>query len=143
MSEDINNLLDMTLDDLEDLPEFKPYPAGAHRVLLTLSTKEVNKHPCVEVACKLIETLELSEPTRDEAPKPGAVANILCMMDNEYGRGNLKMIVGPIGLALGKNNVKDIVESAKNIECIIVTSIKVDKNDKTIERMNIKAVTVV
>ena len=140
MSNEINDLLDMTLDDLEDLPEFKPYPAGVHKVLLSLDTKTVNNHPCVEVSCKLIETMELAEPTKDVAPAAGATAGTLCMMDNEYGRGNLKLIVKPIGEALGIAQVKAVVEAAKDLECVIVTSIKVDKNDKTVERMNIKSV---
>ena len=139
----IDDLLDITLDDLEDLPEFKPYPAGVHKVLLSMEKKEVNKHPCVEISLKLIETLELAEPTKDEAPKAGATSSVLCMMDNEFGRGNFKLIAIPIGQALSISKAADVVEAAKDIECLVVTTIKIDKLDKSIERMNIKAVSVV
>jgi len=39
----LDDLLDQTLDDIADLPEFKPYPAGAHRVLVSFNTKEVKR----------------------------------------------------------------------------------------------------
>ena len=31
---DIDNLLDGTLDDLADAPEFKPFPLGAHKIVM-------------------------------------------------------------------------------------------------------------
>jgi len=139
----LDNLLDQTLDDIADLPEFKPYPAGAHHALVSFSTKEVNKHPCIEVSCKLIETKELSNPTEDTAPAPGATANILCMLDNEFGAGNFKALAAPIGEALGTGSLREIVEQTTDLECIIITSVKKDKNDPTIERMNIKSLMLV
>lgn len=136
----VDDILDATLDDLEDLPTFQPFPAGVHKVLLTLESKEVNKHPCIEVNCKMIETLELSEPTQDTAPVPGSVANTLCMLDNEFGRGNFKMVASALAEILGTRNNREIVDGAKDIECLIVTSIKTDKSDPSVKRMNIKEV---
>lgn len=135
---DLDNLLDSTLDDLEDLPTFEPYPAGAHKVLVTLESKEVNDKPCVEVSCKLIETLELSEPTKDNAPAEGSSASILCFLDNEFGRGALKKLATPLGVALGTSTIREVVEQATDVECVIMTSLKQDKTDKTLYRMNIK-----
>lgn len=140
---DTNDLLDQTLDDIADLPEFKPYSAGTHKVLVTFESKSVNNHPCVEVGCKMIETVELAEPTGDEAPAPGATANTLCMLDNEFGAGMFKKLATPIGEALGTANLREIVEQTNDIECVIVSSIKLDKNDKSVERMNIKELYVV
>lgn len=137
MSE-IDNLLDQTLDDIADLPEFKPYPAGAHRVLVSFSTKEVNKHPCIEADCKLVETLELANPTSDTAPTPGATASSLFMLDNEIGAGMFKEIATPLGALFGTGSLRDIVEQTSDIECIITTS-----QDKEGKYMNIKTLDVV
>jgi hypothetical protein len=139
---DIDNLLDATLDDIADLPEFKPYPAGVHRVLVTFETKEVNKEFCIEVNCKLIETIELPE-LGEEAPEPGATANVLCMMSNEFSAGKFKKMAKPIGEALGTRSLREIVEQTKDLECIILTSIRVDKEDKDKKYMNIQDLQVV
>ncbi len=139
----IDSLLDATLDDLEDLPSFEPYPAGIHKVLISMELKDINGHPSVDVSCKLVETMELAEPTKDEVPVAGSAAGTLCMMDNEYGRGNFKLIATPIGAALGLSSPREVIEACIDIECMIVTTIKLDKNDKTIRRMNIKELEVV
>jgi len=134
----MNALLDQTLDDIADLPEFKAYPPGVHKILFTFDTKEVNGHPCVEGACKMIETLELAEPTRDVAPTPGAVASVLYHLDNEFGAGAFKLIAAPIGEMLGTRSNREIVEQTKNLECVIVTAYKANKEDKEKPYMNIK-----
>lgn len=145
MSEDVNveNLLDMTLDELEDLPEFKPYPAGVHKVLVSLEQKEVGGHPSVEVACKMIETVELANPTTDQAPAAGSEASMLCMLDNEFGRGALKAVATPIGVAMGVGVIREVIEQANDIECIIVSSIRPKKDDPDTVYLNIKELEVV
>lgn len=140
---DIDNLLDQTLDDIADLPEFKAFPPGTHKALVSFNTKEVNKHPSIEVNCKLIETAELAEPTRDEAPNPGATASVLCMMDNEFGAGNFKALAKPIGEALGTGNLREIVDQTKDLECLIITTYRKNDTDKDKPYMNIKELYVV
>ena len=139
---DIDSLLDSTLDDLEDLPEFKPFPAGAHRVLVSFETKEIGGHPSVEVACKMVETMELANPTSDTTPKAGDEASMLCMLDNEFGRGALKAVAEPLGEALGTGVIREVIEQTKDIECLIVTSIRKNKESGA-EYLNIKELQVV
>lgn len=139
---DIDNLLDATLDDLEDLPTFEPFPAGAHRVKISLETKEVNDHPSVEANCVMMETLELSNATSDTAPKEGSTANCLYMLDNEFGRGAFKAIAKPLGEALNVASPREVIEQTKDIEVLIVTTIKHDKKND-VNRMNIKELQVV
>lgn len=145
MSEDVNvdDLLDSTLDDLEDLPSFAPFPAGVHHVKVTLEQKEVAGHPSVEVSCEMVETKELANPTDDTAPKPGDKAGTLCMLDNEFGRGNLKLLATPIGQSLGVSSIREVIEQATDIECLIVSTVKKDKNDPDTLRMNIKELEVI
>ena len=107
-----------------------------------MSMKEVNGHPSVDVACKMIETVELANPTQDTAPEAGSEAGTLCMLDNEFGRGNLKLLATPIGAQLGTSSIREVVEGCKDIECVIVTAIKHDKKND-VNRMNIKELHVV
>ena len=139
MSE-IDNLLDSTLDDLEDLPEFKPFAAGAHRVSLSLSQKQINDVDCVEASLKMIENLELADPNLEEEdiPKPGDEASSLFMLNNEFGRGNLKRVLAALADTIGSRNNREIIEGAKDIECIVITSIKLDKKDSDKKYLNIK-----
>ncbi len=139
MSE-IDSLLDSTLDDLEDLPEFKPFAAGAHRVSLSLSMKEVNDINCVEVALKMIENLELADPNTEEKdiPKPGDEASCLFMLNNEFGIGKLKKVLAALADTIGSRNNREIIEGAQGIECVIITSVRVDKNDPDKKYLNIK-----
>ena len=139
-----DELLDMTLDDLEDLPTFEPYPAGAHKVLMTLALKTINDKQSVEAVFKLVETMELAEPLKDgeKAPVEGAETSVLCQLDNEWGRGNLKLLATPVGVAMGIGNIRQVVEECNDIEVIIVTWVQVSKKDG-VARTKVKELVVV
>ena len=139
---DLNNLLDATLDDLEDLPEFKPFPAGAHKVLATFETKEINGKAAVELNFKYIETLELADPS-DVAPKAGDTANTMFMLGNEFGRGAFKKCAVPFGQALNLTNLAEIVEQVTDIECLIITGLRKDKNNPDRVYLQVKELQVV
>jgi len=134
---DIDDLLDATLDDLEDLPEFAPYPPGVHRVLVSLELKEVNDQNAVELKMKAVETVELSD-TKFEPLAAGAETSVLFLLNNEFGRGNMKLCLKPIGEALGLTKTRDIIEQTKEVECLVLTSLRKDKNDKEKFYTNIK-----
>jgi len=139
---DVNSLLDATLDDLEDLPSFQPFSAGAHRVLASMELKEINGKSAIELSFKMLETLELANPN-DEPPKANDTANTMFMLDNEYGRGNLKKVATPLGAALGATSIREIVEQTKDIECVILSSVRVDKNDPDKKYLQVKELNVV
>ena len=44
----IDSILDSTLDDLADMPEFKPFPAGAHKCTFDFEAKTINGKPAVK-----------------------------------------------------------------------------------------------
>ena len=142
MSE-IDDLLDSTLDDLEDLPSFEPFPPGVHHVSVSLEIKEVNNRQCVEMELKGIETKELANPTTDEPIKEGDIASTLYMLDNEFGRGNLKKVAVPLSEALGTTSLRECIEQTNGVECLALTSIRTDKNDPDKQYMTIKELTVI
>lgn len=144
MSDDINvdDLLDATLDDLEDLPEFKPFPPGVHSVIASLELKEVSDKQAVELSFKGKETLELVD-SNHEPIKEGDEASVLFMLDNEFGRGNMKKLLAPIGQALGTGNIREIIEQTTEMDVVIVTSYRRNKEDPTSPYMNVKELQVV
>lgn len=140
---DVDALLDSTLDDIKDLPEFKPFPPGAHRALASLELKEVNDKPCVEMKLKGKETIQLSNPTEHTVIKEGDEASVLFMLDNEFGRGNMKKTLKPLQEALGAATTRDLIEQCQDVEVLIVTSFAKNKNDPDSPYMNIKELQVV
>ena len=135
-------LLDATLDDLQDLPSFKPFPIGAHRCLATFGTKEINGKAAVTLDFKYIECIELADPT-DEAPKEGDTSNTMFMLDNEFGQGNLKKCAAPFAAALNLTSLRDIVEQVQDIEVVVMTGLRTDKNDADKKYLQIKEIDVV
>ena len=131
MTTEATDILDMTLDDLEDMPTFEPYPAGVHRALMTLEQKVVNDVQSVEAKFKLMETIELAEPLKDGV-KPleeGAETSVLCQLNNEWGRGTLKMLATPVGQMLGLASIREVIEECNDIEVIIISMVQVSKKD--------------
>jgi hypothetical protein len=130
MSEfNIDSLLDGTLDDLADAPEFKPFPAGSHKVMIAITQKVINKHPAFEVFMKAVETLELANA--DDTPlAPGATTSVAYMMDNEMGQGNFKKILASLSEHFGAKSNRDLIGDAQNLECVVVTKVRQNK-DKT------------
>lgn len=128
----IDSLLDATLDDLADLPEFKPFPVGMHKVLLSLELKSIGegdkKKQGVEVSLKYLEPIELSNP-EDVPPKAGDSTNLFCDLANEFGQGTFKMVAAAVKEAVGGGSNREIIAATKNIECAILTGLRKDKTD--------------
>ena len=138
MSENIASLLDASIDDLADLPEFAVYPAGVHTVNIDWEQKEVNKHPSVELKMTLVETVELANPGDDKPLTAGAEASVLFMLDNEFGQGNLKDVMKVLAGICGTSKISETMEAAKGLEVTVVVKTKPDKKDPDVMRMNIK-----
>lgn len=136
-----SSLLDSTLDDLADMPEFKVYPNGAHTVSISFEEKEVNGHPSVELKMVAIETQELANPS-DTPLVAGDTGSVLYMLDNEFGQGSLKAILKPLGQHFGLGNLREIMEAAAGTECMVVTKQRMNK-DKTQTYLSVTSIEVI
>lgn len=125
---EIDALLDGTLDDLPDLPEFQPYVPGAHHVRLNWELKEVNKHKTAELKLTLIETKENADP---ETPvmNPGTETGILFMLDNEFGLGKFKKVMTALSEHFGKKSNRQLMEDSNNGEALIITKLRENKKN--------------
>ena len=139
MNSILNSLLDSSLYDLADLPAFKVIKPGAHKVIIDWEEKKINDHPALEMKLKLVETLELADPS--SAPdEPGTESSVVFMLDNEFGQGNLKTVLKPIGAHLGIDKLVDIVTWSKGMEVTVITKQRKDKEDKDRVYLQVKSV---
>lgn len=128
----LDQLLDGTLDDLADLPEFKSFPPGTHRVTVsmvdkTAKDKLVGGHPAYELRMKYLETIELAA-SDDVSPVVGSEDSVLYMLDNEFGQGALKKILTVAAAQFGaKPNRILLNEDMQNVECLVVTKSRQNK----------------
>ena len=128
MTANIDSLLDSSIDDLCDLPEFKPYPAGAHKVFISFKAKDINGHPSVEVSMKAIETLELANPNADQPLQAGAETSVAYMLDNEMGQGKLKEFIKPLAALHGVSSIRQVIELSEGMEVTVVTKVRQNKD---------------
>ena len=144
MTTELDSLLDVTLDDIADLPEYKNFPAGAHVVKATLSLEEIGdaKKPAIKLAMVHVETLDIDP--QDTPPNPGDSCSILYFLDNELGQGAFKRAAAVFveALDLG-SSIRAIIEGVKDVECAVVTGLKKDKNDKDKIWLTVKEIKVI
>lgn len=125
---DLDAILDATVDDLNDLPEFKPFPPGAHKVLISLELKTVGQKKQVEASLTYVEPLELTNP-EDVPPRQGDKCSALYDLTHELGQGKFKKIAVPLQEITGLNTNRELVSGGvKDVEVAVVTGIRVNKN---------------
>ena len=124
-----DSLLDSSIDDLADIPEFKTFPNGIHKVTVNFKEKEVNKHPCVEFNMSAVETVELSNPADSEPLNEGDEGSVLYMLDNEIGQGKLKKILSVFAQQFGTSSLRETMEAANGCEVLVVSKQRVDKKN--------------
>lgn len=132
---DLDSLLDSTLDDLADMPEFKPFPAGAHRVTIEMEVKAVNDIPSLDIKMTAVETVELANP-EDLPVKTGDTTNMLIMLKkkdgtrNEFSEGKMKELMKPLAAHFGTTTNRETLEASNGCEVLVVTKLRKDDRNK-------------
>ena len=138
---DMADILDGTLDDLADIPEFKPYPNDAHKVTITMERRQEGEgkdtKDSVFVKMTAIETVELvtpkASPEDEKGDLPleaGAVATVMYNLKNEFGQGQFKELMKAYAGIHGNKPLKDLMVDAQNSTAVVVTKQRQNK-DKT------------
>jgi len=129
----LDSLLDSTLDDLADLPEFKPFPDGAHRCSIEFKQGDDPKKPSMQVKFTALETLELTNNT-DEPLVPGTTTSVFFYFQkkdgtpNEYAQGEFKIILAGIKSVTGGNSNREVIELSKGAEYAVLFKVKKGKD---------------
>lgn len=127
----VDSLLDGTLDDLADMPEFKAWPAGTYRARLSLVDKtapknQVNKHPGFEIKLKMLECIELTN-AEEAKPAENAETSILYLLDNEMGQGGFKKVLASAAEHFGAKSNRELIADLQNTEVLVITSSRQNK----------------
>ena len=125
--------LDMSLDDIEDLPSFAVFPTGAYVVDFHLGFEEkvINEHKALTLEMKLKEIAELNPSSLDvegeKPPIPGDIATLAWMLDNKFGVGTLKDAMLPFKEKFGTGSVRQVMEASKGITALVIVKRTYDK----------------
>lgn len=130
----LDQLLDGTLDDLADVPEFAPFPAGIHLVTIAWNQKTVADGKAgYELKFSAIETREAADP--DQVVSKGQVDSVFFFLvhPNEKFRdsqqGAFKGIIKALAETFPASSTKGVIEASNGAECLIVTSLKAEKKE--------------
>lgn len=138
MSQDqnIQALLDGTLDDVADLPEFIIPNAGTYLAEVKFfGAKKVNDKTGIEFAAVFKELLEPAD-ANDEPQQLPIEANTMFFLfnedgtPNELGQGQWKELLKVCKEITGAEKNTEIMEQSKGIELILTTGVRVHKDDK-------------
>ncbi len=139
------DMLDETLDDLADMPETKPFAAGAHlaSVKIKRNTKKAGSY-VVEMTHKAV--IELSNPA-DNEPKEGDKSTLFISTKkkdgtvNEFGQGQIKLFLKPVGAMLGTGSINDCLAATKDgLDMIVVCGIRKSKDEQYDDQQSVSKV---
>jgi CRISPR/Cas system CSM-associated protein Csm2 small subunit len=142
----LDDLLDGTLDDLNDTPTFEPFRIGAHKVKIsweiTSADKDNHKIPVIKLNATLIEHMELTNP-EDKAQEAGSKTNVSFwlkkvdegkLVRNDQGEGQWKDILASLrtGLNLPDTTTnREVMAATEGMEVMLVTDIRKVKSKDT------------
>lgn len=135
---DIDSLLDATLDDLADVPEFKPFPVGTHQCVITLESKVITDKPAVEWKLTAMETVELVNP-EDTPVKAGDTCSgafIFVQKDgqpNELAQGQFKELMKPLQAHFGTGTNRETMAAANGATVVVTMTQRAGKKGSTSE----------
>jgi hypothetical protein len=113
-----DDLLDKSIDDLADLPEFKVPETGIYGLSVKLETKEINNKPAV--VCKytvrnVVELADSSIPEEQHAKAGDGFDEAYILKDNdgkdsEIAWGRLKQFLQPFEVHFGEKLISALVK---------------------------------
>ena len=123
---DVDALLDGTLDDLADMPEFKPFPVGTHKIKPHLESKKINGFSAIEFKVTAIETIELPSGSQDAPLAAGDSTNILYFLTHknpktmELGQGQFKELMKVCATAFGPDTNRNLIAKLNEMDEVVV-----------------------
>ncbi len=123
----LDSILDGTLDDLADLPEYRPFVPGVYKLMFGFEVDKKDRS-VYYAKLKVLEVREQADPT--ETPMEiGAETSVRFDLKNEYGQGAFKKILAVAAGHFGKKSNKELIEDMQNVEILAVTKSNVNKKN--------------
>lgn len=120
------SLNEMSIDDLEDLPSFEPFPNGAHSVTIKFEPRVIGENPCIIMHATYVEAAQLDEG-EEATTKPGDVYDFMYGLQSDFGQGALKEVLKVVREKTGITEVIPALEAVQDSAALIVTKKRQDK----------------
>lgn len=135
MSNDLDSLLDQNLEDLEDLPEFAPFPPGVHIAVMQWTHKKIDDaRQGYELKLTAVRTEEEKEPGHSVTPGQTDSTLFFLKHPNEKavtaGQGKIKELLADVSAHFGGGlTLRDCLEKSNGLEVAVTTSLQAEKKD--------------
>lgn len=134
---DMDQLLDGTLEDLADAPEWKEYPPGVHLVEITeieqFSVGDDGTKRGLKFKFKGKQTLEATDPEKVISEGQVTSLSFFLVHPNEnvvrQGQGQFKEIMAVAAAQYGAAKNSELIEKLKGSEVLLVTDLRAEKVD--------------
>lgn len=153
-------LLDGTLDDLADIPEFRNYPVGIHKVTIAWDLnktipgvfkvkdkEESGLKTFIELSMTALETIELPAGSNEAPLEAGAKAQLLFDLTNEFAQGKFKELLKSLAAHYGAKSNRELLADSQGAEVAVVikhrTSKKKNGADEVKTYIDIDTMTVI
>ena len=129
------NLLDKSIDEIDDLPGFEVPQNGMFSFRFSTATKSINGKEYVEANFEVLEAIELNDPSTagESCNKPGTKFSMLFGLEGEHADksiSRLKELVAPISDSTGERNLlKLVTEVCKDMVVVGKVKRRVTKKD--------------
>lgn len=132
------DFLDNTVEDLADLPEFKPFPKGSYKFLFDWepfkSDDKENKSSGIKLKLSFQEVLELADP---EATPPAEGRKLTLSLfarkrdgsKNEFGEGQIKMVASALKETFGGALVRETLDAAAGATVAVTLKTRANPKD--------------
>lgn len=138
MSADSNldMLLDGTLDDVADMPEFVIPNSGTYLTgVKSFGPKKVNDKTGIEIVLIFKELLEAADESADPQTLPIEASTMFFLTNddgsaNELGQGQWKMFLAVCAEITGESTPRSIMAASAGVDLIVTSSHRVHKDDK-------------
>lgn len=121
------DLLDKSIDDIEDLAGFEVPPEGVYSFKYTASVKPINDKAFIENTFEVIEAIELNDSTL-EGVKTGTKFSTLTQIGNDIAMGKFKEFVAPLAEHFGEKNLGKLI--SEHLKDVIITGTLTHRKNK-------------
>lgn len=133
--QDLDALLDGTLDDLADAPEFAPFPPGVHRVTMKWERKKIDDaREGYAINFKAIETVEAQDP--EKVVSAGQTDGTMFFLKHtnpdvaKRNQGQFKDVLRSLAEHYGTDKKNsELIELSNDAEVLIVTELREEKKE--------------
>lgn len=149
---DFDSILDKSIDDLADLPEFKVPHTGIYGLTVQLEAKPINDKPAVVCKYTVRNVVELADSSIAEADraKAGDKFDVPFILkdkngeDSEMAWGRMKEFMKPFEIHFGTKSIKEIVANLSTTPVDITGKVvkKQRTDDKEKFNANVEQITI-